>query len=73
MAWHSSFAVYGHVRAPQFHVLPAGTGYRSGSGWSGPEALGEIAEGLAQHNHTDAQFRGTFAENCLRIATCVWG
>jgi len=37
-----------------------------------PEALGEIAEGLARDHLTDAQIRGVLGENWLRIATQVW-
>jgi membrane dipeptidase len=37
-----------------------------------PEAMGEIAEGLAHDNLTDAQIRGILGENWLRIATQVW-
>jgi membrane dipeptidase len=37
-----------------------------------PEAFGEIAEGLARDNLTDAQIRGVLGENWLRIAQQVW-
>jgi membrane dipeptidase len=37
-----------------------------------PEAIGEIAEGLARDNLTDPQIRGILGENWLRIAASVW-
>jgi membrane dipeptidase len=37
-----------------------------------PEAMAEIAEGLARDNLTEAQIRGVLGENWLRIATRVW-
>jgi membrane dipeptidase len=37
-----------------------------------PEAIADIAEGLARDNLTDAQIRGVLGENWLRIATRVW-
>jgi membrane dipeptidase len=37
-----------------------------------PEAVVEIAEGLARDNLTDSQIRGILGENWLRIATRVW-
>lgn len=37
-----------------------------------PEAIGEIAEGLARDNLTDAQVRGILGENWLRVASRVW-
>lgn len=37
-----------------------------------PEAMGEIAEGLARDNLTDSQVGGVLGENWLRIATRVW-
>jgi membrane dipeptidase len=37
-----------------------------------PEAMDEIAEGLARDNLTDTQIRGILGENWLRIAMRVW-
>jgi membrane dipeptidase len=37
-----------------------------------PEAITEIAEGLARDRLTDAQIRGVLGENWLRIARQVW-
>jgi membrane dipeptidase len=37
-----------------------------------PEAIPEIAEGLAQDNLTDEQIRGILGENWLRVARTVW-
>jgi membrane dipeptidase len=37
-----------------------------------PESIGEIAEGLAHDNLSDAQIRGVLGENWLRIAEQVW-
>jgi membrane dipeptidase len=37
-----------------------------------PEALGEIAEGLARDNLSDTEIRGILGENWLRIAQQVW-
>jgi membrane dipeptidase len=37
-----------------------------------PEAMGEIAEGLARENLTDIQIRGILGENWLRVAQQVW-
>lgn len=37
-----------------------------------PEAIAEIAEGLARKNFGDEQIRGILGENWLRIATRVW-
>jgi membrane dipeptidase len=37
-----------------------------------PESIGEIAEGLARDNLSDAQIGGILGENWLRIATHCW-
>jgi membrane dipeptidase len=37
-----------------------------------PEALGQIADGLARDNLTDRQILGILGENWLRVAACVW-
>jgi membrane dipeptidase len=43
-----------------------------GLGMVPPEAMGEIVEGLARDNLSDAQIRGILGENWLRIAGQVW-
>lgn len=37
-----------------------------------PEAIAEIAEGLAKDNLADAEIRGVLGENWMRIATRTW-
>jgi membrane dipeptidase len=37
-----------------------------------PEAMSDIAEGLARISLTDSQIRGILGENWLRVATQVW-
>ena len=53
-------------------LFPAGVDRSRGMGLVEPEAFGEIAEGLARDNLSDAQIRGVLGENWLRIATQVW-
>jgi membrane dipeptidase len=53
-------------------IFPPETEITGSMGMVEPEAIGEIAEGLARDNLTDAQIRGILGENWLRIATRVW-
>ena len=53
-------------------LFPAGLGTASGMPMVEPEAIGEIAEGLARDNLTDEQIRGILGHNWLRVATEVW-
>lgn len=53
-------------------LFPPGLDAAGGMQMVEPEAIGEIAEGLARDNLTDAQIRGVLGENWLRIATHVW-
>jgi len=53
-------------------LFPAGLGTASGMPMVEPEAMGQIAEGLARENLTDEQVRGILGHNWLRIASEVW-
>jgi membrane dipeptidase len=53
-------------------LFPPGLAAGNGIPMLGPEAIGEIAEGLARDNLTDEQIRGILGHNWLRIATEVW-
>jgi membrane dipeptidase len=53
-------------------LFPPGLDPLGGMGMVEPEEMGEIAEGLARDNLTDAQIHGILGENWLRIATRVW-
>jgi membrane dipeptidase len=53
-------------------IFPAGMKIEGHMGMVEPEALREIAEGLARDNLTDEQIRGILGENWLRVARQVW-
>lgn len=53
-------------------LFPLGLDASGGMRMVEPEAIGEIAEGLARDNLTDEQIRGVLGHNWLRIATEVW-
>jgi membrane dipeptidase len=53
-------------------LFPPGLDSASGLQIIAPEAMYEIAEGLARDNLTDTQIRGVLGENWLRIARQVW-
>jgi membrane dipeptidase len=53
-------------------LFPPGIGSASGLPMIEPEAIGEIAEGLARDNLTEEQIRGILGHNWLRIASQVW-
>jgi membrane dipeptidase len=60
-----------HVRANP-HLYPAGLDSKSGIAFVPPEAVAEIAEGLASDNLDDAAINGILGENWLRVAARVW-
>lgn len=53
-------------------LFPPGIDAAEGMPMVEPEAIGEIAEGLARDNLTEEQIRGILGHNWLRIATEVW-
>ncbi len=53
-------------------LFPPGVEGSGKMGMVGPEAMTDIAEGLARDNLTDSQIREILGENWLRIATRVW-
>lgn len=53
-------------------LFPPGLDTREGLQLIEPEAIGEIAEGLARDNLTDTQIRGVLGANWLRVATEIW-
>lgn len=54
------------------HLFPAGLAAEGGLAMIEPEAIVQIAEGLAREQLTDSQIRGILGENWLRIARQVW-
>jgi membrane dipeptidase len=58
----------------QLHQNPAlfAPGTDPASPTIAPEAMAEIAEGLARTKLSDAQIRGILGENWLRIAEQIW-
>lgn len=54
------------------HLFPAGMNLSGGMGMVAPEAVSEIADGLARMNLSDSDIRGVLGGNWLRIATRVW-
>jgi membrane dipeptidase len=53
-------------------IFPNTLNLTGGTAMVEPEEIGEIAEGLARDNLSDAQIRGVLGENWLRIAQQVW-
>jgi membrane dipeptidase len=53
-------------------LFPPGIDTAAGMPMIAPEAIGEIAEGLARDNLTEEQIRGILGHNWLRIASEVW-
>lgn len=53
-------------------LFPPGLDTASGFAMIEPEAVSEIAEGLARSNLADDEIRGILGENWLRVATRVW-
>jgi membrane dipeptidase len=54
------------------NLFPPGLNTSAGLTLVAPEAIEEVAEGLARDNLTDPQIRQVLGENWLRIATQVW-
>jgi membrane dipeptidase len=53
-------------------LFPPGVNGTCGMALIPPEAIAEIAEGLARDNFTNEQIRAILGANWLRIATRVW-
>ena|SRR5579872_1895569 len=53
-------------------LFPEPMGIAGTVGMVEPEAIGEVAEGLARRNLTDAQIRKVLGENWLRVAARIW-
>ena len=53
-------------------LWPTEWGYRAGMGFLPPEAIPDIAEGLARRGYPPAAIRGIPGENLLRVADAIW-
>ena len=53
-------------------LWPSEWGYGAGMGFLGPEAIPEIAEGLARLGYPPAAISGILGENLMRVAEAVW-
>ena len=53
-------------------IWPRAWGYGSGAGTLAPEAIPEIAAGLARLGYPDAAIQGVMGENLMRVADAVW-
>lgn len=53
-------------------IWPPQWGYGSGTGFAPPEAIPEIAAGLARLGYPEPSVRGVLGENLVRVARTVW-